>query len=569
VVEEDAHLAVVAARVAEGVLDLGLARVLRRREEVVTHGDADAALELDLVVVVDALRPALAAVDREARILLVAVVDDRAADEVRHGLLAGRPELVLGGLGRLEEHVGVAVGVQLAGGLAGGRDVVAALLVDLGDALDCRGPVCLHLQNIDLSHWRRRRGGTRTVRHRRVVEEDAHLAVVAARVAEGVLDLGLARVLRRREEVVTHGDADAALELDLVVVVDALRPALAAVDREARILLVAVVDDRAADEVRHGLLAGRPELVLGGLGRLEEHVGVAVGVQLAGGLAGGRDVVAALLVDLGDALDRVGPFGLDDQDLLLRHGRGPRRPSGVRHRGVVQEDAHLAVGVLTVAESVLDLHLRTVGGVREVVGAHSDGGVTAELDLVVVEYHVGPTLATVDCEACILGVAVLDCRAADKVRHGLVGRGAERVLGGLGRLEEHVGVAVAVQLAGRLARRADVVAAGQVDLGDGLYGVGPVGLSLEHLQLGDDVGRAVKGVEAERAGLRCARRVDQLEAALRHRAHHRLCRSRRFRHRQRRGGLDDVPLAEAQDHAGRRRHGRRRRLPEDSRWPEG
>merc|ERR1712134_26729 len=55
------------------------------------------------------------------------------------------------------------------------------------------------------------------VRHRRVVQVDAHLAVVVALVAEGVLDAHL--VARRR-----------AVEVDLVVAEGDVLPALATVD---------------------------------------------------------------------------------------------------------------------------------------------------------------------------------------------------------------------------------------------------------------------------------------------------------------------------------------------------
>jgi len=153
VVEEDANLAVIAAGVAESVLDLGLIVSRGAGEDVVTHGHADAALKLDLVVVVDAVSPALAAVDGESSILLVAVGNDLTANKVGHSLLAGGAELVLGGLGGLEQNVRVAVGVQLAGSLAGRADVVTTVLVDLGDLLDGGSPVLLDLKDLRLSHW--------------------------------------------------------------------------------------------------------------------------------------------------------------------------------------------------------------------------------------------------------------------------------------------------------------------------------------------------------------------------------------------------------------------------------
>jgi len=155
-----------------------------------------------------------------------------------------------------------------------------------------------------------------------VVEEDANLAVIAAGVAESVLDLGLIVSRGAGEDVVTHGHADAALKLDLVVVVDAVSPALAAVDGESSILLVAVGNDLTANKVGHSLLAGGAELVLGGLGGLEQNVRVAVGVQLAGSLASRADVVTTVLVDLGDLLDGGSPVLLDLKDLLLGNGGG-------------------------------------------------------------------------------------------------------------------------------------------------------------------------------------------------------------------------------------------------------
>merc|ERR1711871_1407502 len=79
----------------------------------------------------------------------------------------------------------------------------------------------------------------RLVRHRRVVQEDAHLAIRHPLVAKGVLDLGLLARRGAREIIVAHGDGHVAVERDLVVVVHAPLPALAAVDREAAVLFVA------------------------------------------------------------------------------------------------------------------------------------------------------------------------------------------------------------------------------------------------------------------------------------------------------------------------------------------
>eukprot|EP00962_Isochrysis_galbana_P047315 scaffold19262_cov117-Isochrysis_galbana.AAC.1 len=139
------------------------------------------------------------------------------------------------------------------------------------------------------------RGCAGVERYRGVVQEDAHAAILAALVAERVLHLDLGLGGGAGEDVVAHGDGDGPLELDLVVVVHAVGPALARVDGEAGILRDAVGDGVAADKVRHGRLSRRAELHLGAPGRLEEHVAVAVGVQLGGGVGGGGHVITAVL----------------------------------------------------------------------------------------------------------------------------------------------------------------------------------------------------------------------------------------------------------------------------------
>merc|ERR1719231_888021 len=111
---------------------------------------------------------------------------------------------------------------------------------------------CLSPNSLDSDRHRRQRLSKEdlalhlgAVRNRRVVQEDAHLAVVAALVAKAVLDGGDVAGGGAREVVRAHGNADAVDNLHLVVVVDDLGPALAAVDREAGVLVVAVVDDGA------------------------------------------------------------------------------------------------------------------------------------------------------------------------------------------------------------------------------------------------------------------------------------------------------------------------------------
>merc|ERR1740115_579168 len=58
------------------------------------------------------------------------------------------------------------------------------------------------------------------------------------------------------------------------------------------------------------------------------------------------------------------------------------------------------------------------------------------------------------------------------------------MIGRLGRLEEDVAVAVAVELASRLAGRRNEVALLSMHLGDGGDGVGPQLLRREHIRLG-------------------------------------------------------------------------------------
>jgi len=114
---------------------------------------------------------------------------------------------------------------------------------------------------------------------------------------------------------------------------------------------------------------------------------------------------------------------------------------------VVNIDAHFAVVVPLVAERVLDLGDAVVRCGVEVVLAHRLGGRAVEVDLVVVEDDLFPAhAARPESEALVLGVATRDLVAADEVREGALGRGAEGRLRGLGRLEEHVGASVAVEL---------------------------------------------------------------------------------------------------------------------------
>ena len=184
-----------------------------------------------------------------------------------------------------------------------------------------------------------------------MVEENAHFVIAAAGVAKRVLHSGNTACRGAGEVIGAHGKADATLELHLVVVVHAGRPALATVDGETTILLVTTVNDIAAHEVGHGLLGGGPEFVLGSFGGLEHHVTMTVGVQLASRLGGGLDVVTVLLVDLGNVGDGSGPLRLDLEDLCFSHrGKADVRSRSKRDRGMVEENAHFVIAAAGVAK---------------------------------------------------------------------------------------------------------------------------------------------------------------------------------------------------------------------------
>jgi len=128
---------------------------------------------------------------------------------------------------------------------------------------------------------------------------------------------------------------------------------------------------------------------------------------------------------------------------------------------VVQVDAHFAVIVPFIAKRVLDLGNAVVRRGVEVVLAHRLGGRTVEVDLVVVEDHLLPTRAIIEGKATVLGIPAGDLVAADEVREGALPRGTEGVLGGLGRLEEHIRATVAVEFVCRLLSCVHTLATGK------------------------------------------------------------------------------------------------------------
>mmetsp|Transcript_24695 Transcript_24695/g.40949 ORF Transcript_24695/g.40949 Transcript_24695/m.40949 type:complete len:225 (+) Transcript_24695:209-883(+) len=162
--------------------------------------------------------------------------------------------------------------------------------------------------------------GRYDVWHRRVVEKDAQLTIGATLIAEGVLDPDLVAGGRAGEDVRAHRDCDIAVEVNLVVGELDVRPALAAVDGKASVLIVAVIDYAATDKIRHRLAARWAEGEFGSLGRLEEHVSAAIAIKVVCRLRGRAHVVAAGKVRLRDAHDGVAPRPLRGHELVHRDG---------------------------------------------------------------------------------------------------------------------------------------------------------------------------------------------------------------------------------------------------------
>ena len=133
-----------------------------------------------------------------------------------------------------------------------------------------------------------------------MVQADAHLAIFASLVTEGVLDTHLVTRCRVSEHVVAHRVRNFAIAFDLVIAEDDIRPAPAAVDGEASVLALELICTHrlSTHKVRHSFLRGGAKRMVRCLGGLEEDVGFAIAVQLASGGCGRTDEVAALAIDL-------------------------------------------------------------------------------------------------------------------------------------------------------------------------------------------------------------------------------------------------------------------------------
>merc|ERR1719454_2515206 len=88
----------------------------------------------------------------------------------------------------------------------------------------------------------------------------------------------------------------------------------------------------------------------------------------------------------------------------------------VRDRGVVQEDARLAVGAALVAKGVFDGDDVARRGAGEIVRAHRHGRLAVEGDLVVGEDDLGPALAAVDREAGVLALELVHAHRVPRRR---------------------------------------------------------------------------------------------------------------------------------------------------------
>ena len=82
---------------------------------------------------------------------------------------------------------------------------------------------------------------------------------------------------------------------------------------------------------------------------------------------------------------------------------------------MVKKDASLAILIAFVTEGILNFDNITRSGTREVVHTHCDRYRSIEIDAMVVEFDVRPTLPAVDSEACIFVVPPIYGIATHKV----------------------------------------------------------------------------------------------------------------------------------------------------------
>merc|ERR1712087_579522 len=158
-------------------------------------------------------------------------------------------------------------------------DLFEILVIHLrgSDLHNAVAPLLLGGQNHVLRHLGR-------VRHGRMVQVDAQLALRVKEVTKGVLDLHFG-ALWSGEEVVAHGYGSAARSDDLLIHKANSRPTF---DGEALVLWSSIVS---CDEVGQGTVELGSELHLRSQRRLEEDIPVLVSIEC-------RDVVMSDLFEI-------------------------------------------------------------------------------------------------------------------------------------------------------------------------------------------------------------------------------------------------------------------------------
>jgi len=271
------------------------------------------------------------------------------------------------------------------------------------------------------------------------MQEDADLAIIAPDIAKSVLNLSLVTRGSTSEIVVAHCNAKSSLQLDLMIVIHAISPTLTSIDRKPCILSIATLNNVSSHEIRHGFLCCRAELILGSLCWLEQHTGVSIGIQLTSSIASGFDVVTSIFVNLGNSFNRIRPRLLYFKNLLLGYWwRCCCCVSIVRYRRMVQKDARFAIVIPLVPESVFNLRDSLGASTCKVVGPHGNRSFTIQINLVILELHVGPAFATIDCKTTIFSIAIINSIASDEVGHCICGSWAEGMRSSLCRFEQYI-----------------------------------------------------------------------------------------------------------------------------------
>merc|ERR1712048_262368 len=151
-----------------------------------------------------------------------------------------------------------------------------------------------------------------------------------------------------------------------------MRPTSPAVVSETFVFRESTLHVIATDKVRHRPRACRSERVHSRLCRLEQHLRVAVAVQLGCGVRCHFLEISAVLVRFADAENGVAPARLQPKNLTLRQGFHYRRNCRLREwqRGMVHEYARFAIRSSLVTESVLHFSDHARLGTSKIVVSH-------------------------------------------------------------------------------------------------------------------------------------------------------------------------------------------------------